>query len=289
MVGRMLLVLCIAVGARAEEHLTSLLLKQAADELRAAPFPSSEPQYHPGGLARVEVPSPQDLLLSRLQGELELRVEDNWLSLNDPQRWAIMQTKDPAKQILKSFEQIKNSSTILEESVNVEGLEKVLNGLNLSGEERDQWIPYWEDVRREVGKIAQLYNYFRGYIEDPETSASALQDFATSVSLASVPGRESLSALLDTFHETVCTKETARRQLFPYLALILEVTHVVNDLLPHIEGNLPKSKSKCFCYLIMDQIQDMIHPSTLYNNLKYPVSVIPYLKYFSRKLTKSAM
>merc|ERR1719308_596666 len=107
------------------QHGPSLILKQAADQLMAAPFGKSEPQYQhgPSSSSRVEVPSAQDLLIRRLQGELALRVEDNWMSLNDPQRWAIMQTKDPAMQILKSFEQIKTSSTELESAVDVEAVE----------------------------------------------------------------------------------------------------------------------------------------------------------------------
>jgi hypothetical protein len=201
------------------------MLKQAADSLLTGSLPLGSHGYRVAAdsSARVEVPRPEDLLLARLQGNLALRVEDNWLSLNDPQRWAIMQTKDPAKQILKSFEQIQASSLQLEGSVDVEGLERALNSLELTGEERDMWVPYWETVRREVGKIAQLFNYFRGYLERPDTAASTLEDFATSVTLASVPGRDSLSSLLDTFHSTVCPSESSAIQLFPYLHSLLEV------------------------------------------------------------------
>ena len=221
-----LLVACLAASARAADHLPSLLIKQAADSVMAAPFSSSEPQYS-SGLARVEVPAPEDLLIRRLQGELAIRVDDNWLSLNEPQRWAIMQTKDPAKQILKSFEQIKTEALKLEQSVDVEDLERALNSLRLSLEEREAWLPYWEEVRREVGKIAQLYTYFKGYMEKPETSAATLQDFAASVTQSSVPGRESLGALLDTFHSTVLPTESSRKQLFPHLQALLEVATLV--------------------------------------------------------------
>ena len=201
------------------QHLPSLILKQAADQLMAAPFGKSEPQYEHGPSTRVEAPSAQDLLIRRLQGELALRVEDNWMSLNDPQRWAIMQTKDPARQILKSFEQIKTSSALLEEAVNVEELERSLNGLELEGSARDEWVPFWETVRREVGKIAQFYNYFKGYIEREDISGDTLLDFATSVTTAS----PSLSSMLQSLHQTVQPTDSSKH-LFPFLHKLLEVT-----------------------------------------------------------------
>jgi len=210
------LLVVVAVGNN--QHLPSLILKQAADQLMAAPFGKSEPQYqHGSNNARVELPSVEDLLIRRLQGELALRVEDNWMSLNDPQRWAIMQTKDPAMQILKSFEQIKTSSTELESAVDVEAVEKALNGLDLAGEARDEWVPYWESVRREVGKIAQFYNYFKGYIERSDISGDSLLDFATSVTTAS----PSLSSMLQSLHQTVQPTDSSK-QLFPFLHKLLE-------------------------------------------------------------------
>ena len=209
----------LVVVMASNQHLPSLILKQAADELMAAPFGKSEPQYQHGpNSARVEAPTAQDLLIGRLQGELVLRVEDNWMSLNDPQRWAIMQTKDPAKQILKSFEQIKTSSAELEDTVNVEDLERALNGLDLEGEVRDEWVPFWEAVRREVGKIAQFYNYFKGYIESGDISGDSLFDFATSVTTAS----PSLSSMLQSLHQTVQPNNSSK-QLFPFLHKLLEV------------------------------------------------------------------
>jgi len=208
----------LVVVMASNQHLPSLILKQAADELMAAPFGKSEPQYQHGpNSARVEAPTAQDLLIGRLQGELALRVEDNWMSLNDPQRWAIMQTKDPAKQILKSFEQIKTSSAELEDTVNVEDLERALNGLDLEGEVRDEWVPFWEAVRREVGKIAQFYNYFKGYIESGDISGDSLFDFATSVTTAS----PSLSSMLQSLHQTVQPNDSSK-QLFPFLHKLLE-------------------------------------------------------------------
>ena len=209
----------MVVAVDNNQHVPSLILKQAADQLMAAPFGKSEPQYqHGSNNARVELPSVEDLLIRRLQGELALRVEDNWMSLNDPQRWAIMQTKDPAMQILKSFEQIKTSSTELESAVDVEAVEKALNGLDLAGEARDEWVPYWESVRREVGKIAQFYNYFKGYIERSDISGDSLLDFATSVTTAS----PSLSSMLQSLHQTVQPTDSSK-QLFPFLHKLLEV------------------------------------------------------------------
>jgi len=171
-------------------------------------------------LSRVEIPSAEDLLIRRLQGELSIRVEDNWRSLNDPQRWTILKSKGAPKQILKSFERIKNSSLKLEQDVAVEAVEQALNSLDI--EEREEWVLYWDNVRREVGKIAQLYNYFRGYMESDSIDNSTLQDFATSVTQSTVQGQDSLPKMLDLFHTTVCPTESSSKHLFPYLHSILE-------------------------------------------------------------------
>jgi len=168
-------------------------------------------------LQKIELPSPEDLLIRRLQGELAKRVDDNWLSLNDPQRWAIMQTKDPSKQILKSFETIQKNIHDLEGKVDVEEMEKVLNNLQLPPQEMTGWERYWDDVRKKVGQIAQLYNYFHGYIENPETvNNNTLEDFATSVTLPSVKDR-SLQKMLNVYHESICPTESSGVHLFPYL------------------------------------------------------------------------
>merc|ERR1711962_182922 len=171
-------------------------------------------------LSRVEIPSAEDLLIRRLQGELSIRVEDNWRSLDDPQRWTILKSKGAPKQILKSFERIKNSSLKLEQDVAVEAVEQALNSLDI--EEREEWVLYWDNVRREVGKIAQLYNYFRGYMESDSIDNSTLQDFATSVTQSTVQGQDSLPKMLDLFHTTVCPTESSSKHLFPYLHSILE-------------------------------------------------------------------
>eukprot|EP00090_Calanus_glacialis_P044576 TRINITY_DN7968_c0_g1_i1.p1 TRINITY_DN7968_c0_g1~~TRINITY_DN7968_c0_g1_i1.p1 ORF type:complete len:702 (-),score=219.95 TRINITY_DN7968_c0_g1_i1:63-2168(-) len=213
-------VLAAACGLVAAQHMPSVLIKQAADSLLHAPFMQHLQQYQVNqGLGRIEIPSPEDLIIRRLQGELALRVDDNWQSLNDPQRWAIMQTKDPAKQILKSFEKIKLKAAQLEKEIDVEAMETVLNNLSLPSEDMVDWVRFWDKLRKKVGQIAQLYNYFRGYIEKPEAvNKNTLQEFATSATQSSVKDR-SLQNMLDLFHSTVVpTQETSTtKSLFPYL------------------------------------------------------------------------
>jgi len=202
-----------------QQHLPSVLIKQAADSLLQAPFMQQlrEYQVHKG-LSRIEIPSPEDLVIRRLQGELALRIDDNWQSLNDPQRWVIMQTKDPAKQILKSFEKIKTKAAELEEKINVEAVDTALNELDLSSEDMGDWVRFWDKLRKNVGQIANMYqNYFKGYIEKPKAvNNNTLVEFATSATQTSVPDR-SLQNMLDMFHTTVIPMETTDKSLFPFL------------------------------------------------------------------------
>jgi len=195
------------------QHIPALLLKQAADSIIIEPLKGSQPPYEASKLSRIVLPSSEDLLIRRLQGELVKRVEDNWLSLDDPQRLAIMNTKNPQKQILKTFETIKNKISTLEIDSNVDALEKVLNNLVLNTEENNGWVSYWDDVRRKVGQIAQLYNYFRGYVEKPDIiNDNTLLDFATSTTSV-----KDLQTMLNVFHSTISQYETSTTQLFPYL------------------------------------------------------------------------
>jgi len=200
------------------QNMPSVLMKQAADSLMKTPFMQQLHQYEVNQYNRIDIPSPEDLVIRRLQGELALRVDDNWQSLNDPQRWAIMQTKDPAKQILKSFEIIKVKASELEKGINVEAMETILNNLSLPAEEKEVWVRLWDTLRKKVGQIAHLYqNYFRGYIEKPEAvNKNTLQEFATSATQSSVKDR-SLQNMLDLFHNTVIPTETTDKSLFPYL------------------------------------------------------------------------
>ena len=211
-----------------QQHMPSVLIKQAADSLLHAPFMQHLQQYQVHqGLSRIEIPSPEDLVIRRLQGELALRIDDNWESLNNQQRWAIMQTKDPDKQILKSFETIKTKSAELEENINVEAVDMVLNNLSLPTEDMADWVRFWDKLRKKVGQIAHLYqNYFKGYIEKPEAvNENTLLEFATSATQTSVPDR-SLQNMLDMFHTTVIPTETTSKSLFPYLHSL--ISKVVN-------------------------------------------------------------
>ena len=79
------------------------------------------------GLAKIDIPSAEDLLIRRLQGELSRRVEDNWQSINDPQRWQILNKDGKASsRILKSFTKLKEKMADLERDVNIKTVENML-------------------------------------------------------------------------------------------------------------------------------------------------------------------
>jgi len=205
----LLSLLALARPARPARHTPALLLKQAADSLAAAPLQGV-------GLARVELPSQEDLVIRRLQGELARRVADNWQSLNEPQRWAIMQSKGAAQQILRSFSRIRVEAAALEAAVNVVETELALNSLTSAA-----WTQTWDELRREVGQIAQLYNHFRGFVATSTTAAeAALRDFAVTVARPRSAER-SLQAMLDRFHSAVVPGPAGGRALLPFLHSIL--------------------------------------------------------------------
>ena len=134
----------------------TVLLKQAAEELLETAFASTS-RDSTSGLARIEIPAAEDLLIRRLQGELALRVEDNWRSINDPQRWEILQTKGASKQILKSFRLLKDKMAELERDTNIPAVEKILNDLQVSSNEMSSWVNFWDILRRKVGQIRHLW------------------------------------------------------------------------------------------------------------------------------------
>ena len=200
------------------QHMPTVLLKQAADKLMESPFTSRDSA---SGLARIEIPAAEDLLIRRLQGELALRVEDNWRSINEPQRWQILQSKGASKQILKSFSLLKDKMAELERDTNIPAVEKILNDLQVSSNEMNGWVNFWDVLRRKVGQIAQLYNFFRGYIEKPDGATDrVLQDFATSVVKSSVEER-TMKNMLISFHEAVIPKDSQKKELFPYFQSLL--------------------------------------------------------------------
>ena len=221
-----LLVVVVVVGPSLGQHLATVMLKQAADTLLQSPFASSAAAAG-SGLARIELPAAEDLLIRRLQGELSLRVEDNWRSIKDPQRYQILQSKGAATQILKSFVLLNTKMLELERDTNIHAVEKILNNLNVGKDEMQNWLRVWDDLRRKVGQIAQLYNYFRGYVNNPDnTEAAVLQDFASSITQSSVQDREMRNMLIS-FHEAVVSGDSQSSDLFPYLnSLLSKVTKV---------------------------------------------------------------
>jgi len=199
------------------------MLKQAAEELLETSFKSQQRQER-SGLARIDIPAAEDLLIRRLQGELTLRIEDTWLSINDPQRWAILNAKPngPEVQILKSFTSIKDKMMELEKSVNINEVEKILNNMNLDKEDARTWLGVWSGLRRQVGQIAQLYNFFRGYVDTPEKykDEAVFEDFASSIVKSSVEER-SMQNMLNNFHQAVIPEDSQTKHLFPYLHSLL--------------------------------------------------------------------
>jgi len=203
------------------QHLTTVLLKQAADELLEAPFAESRSQG--SGLARIEIPEAEDLLIRRLQGELSLRVEDNWRSINDPQRYQILQKKGASKQILKSFQNLKEKMEELEKATNTAAVEDALNSIKLDQEDLRTWLNVWDNLRRKVGQIAQLYTYLKGYVNKfDSTDDRTLEDFASSITQyqSSIKSR-SMMTMLENFHEAVSPEDSHERHLFPYFQSIL--------------------------------------------------------------------
>ena len=205
-----LFIAILGVSSILAQKLSTVLLAQAGQDILKSPFsPSPE-------LARLEVPRATDLLISRLQAELSLRISDNWRSVTDPQRRHVLESKGAAGEILRTFHLLRTKVEELEYSINVEELQNTLNRVSLDREDMSKWIKFWDNFKRKVGQIAQLYNYFKGYVDSPEnTEDSTLRDFATSITKSTVAGRTMISMLED-FHKTIVDQNT-----FPYLGDIL--------------------------------------------------------------------
>ena len=193
----------------------TVLLKQAVEDLVLEPLNLAPAQFT-GDIDRMDNPGPADLLLSRLQVDLATRVEDNWEAINNQQRWAILNSKGPETQILKSFLTIEEGVTEMEASVRQSRAEEMLNNLELPAAVMIEWSRYWDTVRKEVGQINSLYRYFEGYVKNPlEAKKAVLEDFATSVS-GTVSFRDSsLQKMMDTLHNK--TMRNGDKTLFKVL------------------------------------------------------------------------
>lgn len=204
------LITTLGCTSAAAQKLTTVLLKQAAEEILKSPL-TSEPEA-----ARLEGARATDLLINRLQAELSLRITNNWRSITDPQRWQILESKGAAEEVLRSFLLIRTKVEELEDTINVQELQNTLNEVVLEREDMSQWITFWDNFKRKVGQIAQLYNYFKGYVDNPEgTEDNTLRDFATSITKSTVAGR-TMTSMLQDFHQTIVEEKT-----FPYLRDIL--------------------------------------------------------------------
>ena len=203
-----LIILLTFLASATPQKLTTVLLKQAAQDILTSPLSSAQEQE----TAQLEVGRATDLLINRLQAELLLRVSDTWRSLTDPQIRQIWMGKGAAGEVLKSFHLIRTNVEELEDSINVEELQNILNKLSLDREDMSEWITFWDNFKRKVGQIAQLYNYFKGYVDHPEdTRVNTLRDFATSITKSTVEERK-MTSMLEDFHKTIVEDKA-----FPYL------------------------------------------------------------------------
>ena len=203
-----LIILLTFLASATPQKLTTVLLKQAAQDILTSPLSSAQEQE----TAQLEVGRSTDLLINRLQAELLLRVSDTWRSLTDPQIRQIWMGKGAAGEVLKSFHLIRTNVEELEDSINVEELQNILNKLSLDREDMSEWITFWDNFKRKVGQIAQLYNYFKGYVDNPEdTRVNTLRDFATSITKSTVEERK-MTSMLEDFHKTIVEDKA-----FPYL------------------------------------------------------------------------
>jgi len=163
------------------EDITTQMLKQAADEMMQTLdiLPESNQNnvqsYH--GL-RVTPPSQMDLLARRLQLKLIAQVQDNWLALTDPQRFAILSSKDPLVQILLSFQDVVKEMDVLEAATEINLVVSQLNGLDVENDEiRRIWFDHWDFLKQYMNGFNQLYTYFQRYVKNP-VSDSGLNEYA---------------------------------------------------------------------------------------------------------------
>ena len=149
------------------EDITTQMLKQAADEMMQTLdiLPESNQNnvqsYH--GL-KVTPPSQMDLLARRLQLKLIAQIQDNWLALTDPQRFAILSSKDPLVQILLSFQDVVKEMDVLEAATEINLVVSQLNGLDVENDDiRRIWFDHWDFLKQYMNGFNQLYTYFQRF------------------------------------------------------------------------------------------------------------------------------
>ena len=85
-------------------------------------------------------------------------------------------------------------------------------------EEKGDWIRYWDEVRKYIGQVGQVYTYFVNYVDNPADSVgNGLNDYVTSLAMP-VNKQSSLQAMLTDLHRTVIKFDTS---LFSTLQSIL--------------------------------------------------------------------
>jgi len=204
------------------QELATQLMKEALDKLHSPlkDLVSGDKSQVYQVFSRLPEPHHLDLLVRRLQVNLDAQVADNWRAIDEPQRFAILKSKDPVVQILKSFQPVLAEMEQLEGRTEGSVVETQLNNLDVRpADTRQVWVRYWDAVRKYIGQVGQLFTYFRGYVQQPEQiSAGNINDFVSSLVQTSVKER-SLSNMLHTFHTTVIRQET-NFTLFSFLSQI---------------------------------------------------------------------
>jgi hypothetical protein len=190
------------------QDLSIQMLKQASDELMHAldivPDTANHGHYQSYHDHEVTRPNQMDLLARRLQLKLAAQVQDNWLALTDPQRFAILSSKDPLVQILLSFQPIVKEMEVLEANTESDLLVSQLNSIQIENKDvKWIWIEHWDDLRQYISAINQLYTYFQRFARDPSSGGKGHVDEYVDALVNSKITDNLVTTKLKQFHETV--------------------------------------------------------------------------------------
>jgi len=197
------------------QDLTTVMLKQASDVLmNALDVLDIQPDtnansahyksYHHGAGAQVTQPNQMDLLARRLQLKLAAQVQDNWRALTELQRFAILSAKDPLVQILLSFQTLVKEMDVLDDNTESGLVESQLNSLKIQNNDvKKIWFHYWDELRKYISEIDQLYIHFQRFVNEPSSAAKGNVDEYVDVLVRSKFTDSLVANKLKQFHKTV--------------------------------------------------------------------------------------
>lgn len=171
--------------------------------------------------------------MSRLRQKLKQIIASLWSSLNDPQRFAILQGKGAKDVILKTFSELQGDVFAMSQKITESRIRPTLQSLNLNEQEMQFWTPTLESFTKATAKVDLLYQVFDAFQSQVDgVSDDALEDFANSV-LKSDPASSGdasvLSTLLDLHRLSVPQQSnspllgrTLRNDIFARLKMILD-------------------------------------------------------------------